>query len=176
MAIKTASGSDLRNSLSSGLVLLNRTTFSGVASQSINDVFSATYKSYLIICGFTSITASPMTMRLRVSGTDNSAANYGFAYTVGRLGYHDSSGANTNTSWEISQAENFRQCSFTMHLHNPFETEFTTFQSSTAAFNNSNSLFYSHSGATSVTTSYTGFTLLPPGNMTGTVSVYGLAK
>jgi hypothetical protein len=34
MAIKTASGSGLSNSLSSGLVLLNTTSFSGVASQS----------------------------------------------------------------------------------------------------------------------------------------------
>ncbi len=32
-----------------GLVLLNTTSFSGVASQSINDVFSATYNHYLIV-------------------------------------------------------------------------------------------------------------------------------
>ena len=156
-----------------GMVLLNTTSFSGVASQSINDVFSATYKSYLILCTYLCATAGPMTMRLRVSGTDNSAANYGWAYIVARAGYHDSTGANTNTSWEVAQCDAYRQNSFSMHLHNPFATEYTTFQNSSSSFNNVNQTYFGHSGATSVTTSYTGFTLIPPGNITGSVSIYG---
>jgi len=174
--LKKTSGTDLDvewGTASSGLTLINTTSFSAVASQSINDVFSATYKSYLIIATYTCTTASPMNMRLRVSGTDNSASNYGWAYVVARNGYHDSNGANTNTSWEIAQCDSFRQNSFSMSLHNPFATEFTTFQNSSSSFNNVNQIYYGHSGATSVNTSYTGFTLIPPGNITGAVSIYG---
>jgi hypothetical protein len=37
---------------SSGLTLINTTSFSGVSSQSINDVFSATYENYVVVMCF----------------------------------------------------------------------------------------------------------------------------
>jgi 4-hydroxy-3-methylbut-2-enyl diphosphate reductase IspH len=46
-----------------GLVLLNTTSFSAVASQSVNDVFSATYDNYKIIV--TNTICSPTNFRLR---------------------------------------------------------------------------------------------------------------
>ena len=50
--LKKTSGTDLDvewGTASSGLTLINTTSFSGVASQSVNDVFSADYKQYRII-------------------------------------------------------------------------------------------------------------------------------
>ena len=59
----------------SGLVLLNTTSFTAVASQSINDVFSATYDFYRIIGNLTgSAAAADLSFRLRVSGADNSSS------------------------------------------------------------------------------------------------------
>ncbi len=75
MAIKTASGSDLRNSLSSGLVLLNTTSFSAVSSQSVNDVFSATYENYFLLVR-TTASSDNINIRMRVSGSDDSTSNY----------------------------------------------------------------------------------------------------
>lgn len=61
-----------------GLVLIQApTTFSGVTSQSFNNVFTSTYTNYRIIVHITSNANNNGTrLRLRASGTDNSSANY----------------------------------------------------------------------------------------------------
>jgi hypothetical protein len=60
-----------------GMVLLNTTSFSAVASQSINDVFSATYKNYKIVLNFATAAAidKVISMRLRKAGVDFSGAS-----------------------------------------------------------------------------------------------------
>lgn len=58
-----------------GLVHINTTSFSAVASQSFNSVFSATYDNYKIILTTTSLTGG-LTFRLRASGSDDSTSNY----------------------------------------------------------------------------------------------------
>jgi len=63
----------------SGLVLLNTTSFSAVASQSVNDVFSADYDFYRIMVNIdsTSSAGSPaFGIRLRASATDKSTGYY----------------------------------------------------------------------------------------------------
>jgi hypothetical protein len=60
---------------SAGLTLINTTSFSGVASQSINDVFSTTYDNYLVLVeGVGSGASSDLNFRLRVGGADASGA------------------------------------------------------------------------------------------------------
>jgi hypothetical protein len=61
----------------SGLTLLNTTSFSGVSSQTFNDVFSTTYDNYKIIYAAEAGSTVSNTIRLRVSGTDASGADYG---------------------------------------------------------------------------------------------------
>ena len=64
----------LSSGLEPGLVLLNTTDFTGVPSQSINDVFSATYNNYLIVIDDlirNTGGALDIYLRLRVSGTDS---------------------------------------------------------------------------------------------------------
>jgi len=59
-----------------GLVYLNTTSFSAVASQSINDVFSSTYDAYRIVMDLLGSEASTgLRFRLRVSGSDASGAS-----------------------------------------------------------------------------------------------------
>jgi hypothetical protein len=62
---------------SAGISLINTTTLSAVSSQSFNDVFSATYNNYYIQMTLNgSTTSQDVNLRLRVSGADNSSANY----------------------------------------------------------------------------------------------------
>ena len=50
MSVKSFKTSGIKVDLApQGLVLLNTTSFSAVSSQSINDVFSATYTNYKIV-------------------------------------------------------------------------------------------------------------------------------
>jgi hypothetical protein len=59
-----------------GLTLIKTETFSAVSSVNVNNVFSATYDYYRILINFTTSTnGDAMSMRLRLSGTDNSGAN-----------------------------------------------------------------------------------------------------
>ena len=61
-----------------GLVLLNTTSFSGVTTQSVNNVFTSTYDNYRIIIRITGASAAGSTFfRLRASGSDK-ATNYNY--------------------------------------------------------------------------------------------------
>jgi hypothetical protein len=61
---------------SGSIVLLNRTTFSAVSSQSINSVFSSTYTNYQVIINGYSSALADMKFNYRLSGTDATANSY----------------------------------------------------------------------------------------------------
>ena len=162
-----------------GMVLLNTTSFSGVASQSVNDVFSATYTSYKIVIRITD-TASDgfMNLRFRVSGTDTSSANYSSAYYgVGATFVGDTGGAAAQTAVYVGYSENANEFAFSaVELANPFLLQPTLVQSLSAYKTAANNItILNTGGGLDNTTSYTGFTLLMPGggNATGVVSTYG---
>jgi hypothetical protein len=176
MAIKTASGSDLRNSLSSGLVLLNTTSFSGVSSQSFNDVFSATYTNYKILIQISSSGTGAFQMRLRVSGADNTNSDYNYQRLVAQSTSISGVRSTSSSSFDLGFCTNNMNRT-SVELFNPFETSTTTGNAICgASLNNSPELDFYVFG-TDVTTSYTGFTIFPAsGTITGTVSVYGFNK
>jgi hypothetical protein len=63
----------------SGLTLINTTTFSGVASQSLTaDIFTSTYRNYRMVLDITAISAvdSILGFRMRAGGADDTGANY----------------------------------------------------------------------------------------------------
>ena len=167
----------------SGLTLISHTTFSGVASQSINDVFSATYLNYKIIWSIdTSVASVELQMRLRVSGSDNTSTNYNWARGYsGQAGAFSGtgSGASANaTEFNIAASSGTRTCQVVQDICRPFATDYTSYTNLGQYFDSVSNFYggFSH-GSTSVTTSYTGFTFFPgSGTMTGDVSVYGYAK
>ncbi len=65
----------------SGLIHINTTSFSAVSSQSVNDVFSATYKNYLVVVSLTSSASTGLNFRVRASGTDLSTSTYRMAHS-----------------------------------------------------------------------------------------------
>jgi hypothetical protein len=161
---------------SSGLTLINTTSFSGVSSQSVNDVFSATYKNYLIHIALSGSTTDDVNMRMRVAGADNSSEVYTRATIyqnntsiVGQL--IDSETSFRGIAQMRSSQSNFSQVT----IVNPFATENTTIiQDSTDQVGTANLTQTRRMHTMTVTTSFTGFTLIAAaGNITGSVSVFG---
>ena len=166
-----------------GMVLLNTTSFSGVASQSINDVFSATYTNYKIIMNLTSTTTAGemLRMRMRVGGTDNTSSNYKyvmkqFYYDPPNVGI-DNVGSTSSTDWVLHRYTRADGYYGTLDVYFPFATNYTGLFGAGLNPNYDTTNGSNTYCSLSVTTSYTGFTFYPSaGNMTGTVSVYGVNK
>jgi hypothetical protein len=164
-----------------GLVLLNTTSFSGVASQSVNDVFSATYTLYLIKYNITAkSTGSVQALRLRASGTDDTGSNYYRNSPYFRASSTTVSGGwAANSSMEFGQFSNNGIGSGTVELVNPFGAVKTnylldTLDTSTTTNQNTRSFTY---GIHNLTTQYDGFTIITgSGTIDGEVSVYGYNK
>lgn len=149
--------------------------FTSVTSLSLNNVFTSSYKKYLILYEFTCSTTITFTMRMRANGSDNTATQYG----VGRF-YR----INTTTG-----AQNLLESSLTatpdvygkyqgsLTLMNPataVQTHgFGNTTGSTSVSANTNNAQQIYQFAHLVATAYDGFSILPSsGNITGTVQVF----
>lgn len=160
-----------------GMVLLNTTSFSAVASQSVNNVFSATYDNYSIVLETTASAGSYINFRLRVGGVDASGANYSWGFistTDGGTAYQlAGSGATSSNILRVGTARN--TCTFT--ICNPAIAR-TTIYSGNHSFNDGSTVAIGGAmgGLHAVSTAYDGFTLINSGTITGTVSVYGYNK
>ena len=159
-----------------GLVLLNTTSFSGVSSQSVNDVFSATYQSYLVQADLINVsTANNVSIRMRVSGADNSTSNYRKQYIIAGGSTVIGSRSANQTSWNaIMIATNAYESLNVIEIHYPFETKNTeAYAKFISSPRGDIELQYMTAGFNG-TTSFTGFTLIADaGTITGTVRVYG---
>ena len=66
-----------------GLVLLNTTSFSGVASQSVSNVFTDDFQDYRVIFSYLANTGTPaLTMRLINSSGPITSSNYNFVIST----------------------------------------------------------------------------------------------
>ena len=153
-------------------------TFSGVSSQSINDVFSTTYDNYKLVIKLVSSVETRLDFRMRVSGADNTTSNY----------YKES---NIAKDTGVAGAESLAQDKFIgygtnttitpilFEVFSPFIAEATGFlgwnhKVETLATVHENNF---SSGIHNVASSFTGISLIAAsGTITGTVSVYGYNK
>jgi hypothetical protein len=159
-----------------GMVLLNTTSFSAVASQSFNNVFSATYDTYLINGIFDTSTSTDIRYRYRVSGADNSTAN---SYISARfINYDPSTSASqvtTDSFAEVVGGVNTQVLNFTMTIYNPFATRPT--YADVSGVRESNTLMARSGIRHNQSTSYDGITFIPSaGTITGSIKVYGYNK
>ena len=159
-----------------GMVLLNTTSFSAVASQSINDVFSATYENYLIQIKSANATNSSLRMRLRVSGADDTNNVYSTAYSVQRF---DSAAVSDvqdgpTTSFAIVQSTN-NQINFSnINIFRPNLVTSTHLNLATSNTQVSGSFSFMGGAVFTNTTAFTGFTIFPAtSTISGVISVYG---
>jgi hypothetical protein len=161
---------------SSGLVLISTTSFSAVASQSVNDVFSATYNNYVIFIDATFASAGNINLRYRVSGSDDSTSNYN---------YQNFESSSTSNASERQTGQNTSVLTYRtgdrftgrIDFFNPFATSKTTYTNSFSMIQTNSPFLMNASGVFGLTTSFTGFTLIAStSTITGSMSVYGLAK
>jgi len=151
-------------------------SFSGVSTVSLNDVFSTTYDNYRILINATGSTGANVVIRYRVSGSDNSTANYNEQSVVANGTSITAARATGATSSSVMVIRNPDPASADVVLSNPFLTSKTLYISNgnepeTGVF------WRIFNGLFNATTSFTGFSLIPnSGTMTGTVSVYGFNK
>jgi len=161
-----------------GLVLLNTTSFSGVSSQSVNDVFSATYNNYLIVIDdlVKNLGSGDLSifLRLRVSATDSTTGYYwGQGYSLFASDTAGTGRVNNGNNFSAAGCNDTVKGYSQIWLQNPFLAKTTGYQSIQTR---QDAGAYS-AGYNSAATSYTGFSLVAAANnMTGTVSTYGFNK
>jgi hypothetical protein len=166
-----------------GLVLLNTTSFTAVATQSINGVFSSDYSNYrILISPTTAGTNQQLTMRLRASGTDTSTnyvSNANFNSTATTV----SASLNIRGTDEIlvnGGITTGRPAFANIDIFNPFANLNTGFLINSGNEVSDGSFFYTvnTTGILKDTLSYDGFTLIISGgsNISGSLSVFGYNK
>jgi hypothetical protein len=164
-----------------GMVLLNTTSFSAVASQSINTVFNSTYDNYKLLIRITaSSTGNAHRLRMRASGTDESGSNY---FSAGGFEYFNSStlgGDNSNAIDHFPLGGGTASATGTgyfLELLSPNLAQKTVFSKQGVGENGTYAYITQLNGIHNLTTAYDGFSVYAStGTITGTVSVYGYNK
>jgi hypothetical protein len=177
LATATAS-STYQTKAATGLVLLNTTSFSGVSSQSFNDVFSATYQNYVVYLNMESTLTSDFQFRWRVSGADNTSSvyNYQIAGLTSSNTSSNLTGATQNL-FKFSSGFANNTTATTLNFFDPFTTNRSFFTSASIGVGGGLSITNTGAGQHTNSTSFTGFTLFAStGNITGTVRVYGVTN
>jgi len=184
MSVKTASGSSLTNSLGSGLVLLNTTTFSATATTTLPaNIFSPRYRNYRIILDITAIAAvdGVLGFRLRTGVTDAQGNDYvSISQFLNQTG---SSGSFSTTSGSIGYLANLdggnlgHNYGAVMDLLNPNGSVPTIIIRQGMGVQQDGTTYQATIGNVlhNVSTSYDSLTLLSSGgtNLTGQIQVYG---
>jgi hypothetical protein len=159
-----------------GLIHINTTSFSAVASQSFNNVFSSTYDYYRVIATGSTSGDFNLHLRFRFSGVDNTTAS---SYRAQRI---KGSGASVTASLATENymfVGSWRLNGFNSNVFdilNPFLSEETVLHYSNNRDNNPTEVSV-FTGIHEQSVSYDGFTLLPSsGTLTGKLSVFGYAK
>ena len=160
----------------SGLVLLNTTSFSAVASQSINDVFSSTYDNYKIVLTTVNSTSPELFFRYRVSGADDSTTNYVWQHFFSASTTNTGARTTGTTSFKIGYA-GANLSAYEITLYNPFASaKKSGFAAGTYSSTSTTIEMHNTSWIFNTTTSFTGFTIFSTNTNTGTVSTYGINK
>ena len=156
-----------------GLVLLNTTSFSGVASASVNNVFSATYDNYFVRIYGTFVASDWANLRLRVGGVDNSTASSYSRQALDGTSTTASAFAESTTSYRVAYKGSANVAIGEISIYRPFLAS-STFFSNTTGSEASTGI---QTGFHNQSTSYDGFSLIANGNnFSATVSVYGVNK
>ena len=167
---------------SSGMTFISRTSFSNVASQAIDSVFSSSYYSYVAIIEkiYAATDTDNLMLQLRYGATTQAANYYGGAITTNR----------SNTTTTNTPSNNASELTFSLDAGNSTQPSGAIQINFNSVGNTSEVASLSGFGLISISygltsfaakqvvaETYTGF-LLKSGssNITGVVSVYGLAK
>lgn len=149
-------------------------SFSGSSAVNVNDVFSSTYKNYQVFINVASSgVGESLYWRYRVSGADNSTANYGIQRLIlSNASFNNArqSGQNQGTLGDVTTVNS----NFELSVFNPFESKLK-YVYATSSYECANPVIQTFYSTFNGTTSFTGFTVYPSnGTITGEILVYGL--
>jgi hypothetical protein len=160
-----------------GLVHINTTSFSAVASQSVNNVFSADYENYFVKIDLEDITSNADALiRLRTGSTDATTNYLNPVYIFNSAG---STGNFLSTNgWKVLTlrvAEPGLMYSVNMDIHHPFLTKPTTQTVDAVTRGASGHVIGAFGGGVHEdSTSYSSFSLVATaGAISGRIRVYG---
>lgn len=162
-----------------GLVLLNTTSFSAVSSQAFpNSTFSATYDNYKIVIDYTATNANDFNLRLRLSGSDNTDAQYQRQELKVGSTTVLASRATSQTSFRTAATGSVDRICLIIDLFNPFLARFTGIQTSMGnGYNSTGPESIYCTGGHNVASSFDSVNFIPSaGTITGSMSVYGYNK
>jgi hypothetical protein len=161
----------------SGLVHINTTTMSAVASQSLDGVFSATYENYLLLLKLdNSTTAVTNSLRYRASGSDISLSNY--KQNINRTKSSTSSTLNaeqaTNIGTSITLCVGQTRTGISFNAYAPFKAENTRHYHNAGGWVSNEAYNTWGGGIYEAATVIDGFSIIAStGTLTGTIRVYG---
>lgn len=159
----------------SGMTFITSSTFTTSSAVNINNCFTSTYENYFLLTAFTASSATSLSLRLRVSGADNTTANYNSQRIVANGATISGGGITAATSWQQvaytgADTNNF----FQLWVARPQTADNTTFLGDGISTNTTITELKS-AGFFTATTQFDGISIIPvAGTITGTVRVYGL--
>ena len=158
-----------------GMVLLNTTSFSAVASQDITNVFSATYNRYYIaVDAIGSTTQQELSFRFLDNTTPYTSGNHKTQQLYAASTSISGVRSTTATSWPIGAVISTDRQFSQLTLINPFETLKPSGVSQYLETIAGNIILISYGLSADTTTSFSGFQIFPAsGTITGSVSTYG---
>lgn len=161
------------------IVLINKTDFTGVASVSLDNVFTTTYDLYRIVVSNMSQSGSQnWNMRLRAFGTDSSASNYNHARIELNTGSTTQGGGGAaNLAGLISPSAAITSGMMEIVVSRPVQADQTEVFFNLGGIGNANPRAAPGGFVYEANTAFDGFTLFPAaGTITGTIRVYGMSK
>ena len=181
--LKKTSGTDLDvewGTASSGLTLINTTSFSAVASQSAPaNTFTATYENYLVLINLTTNSANDgsVYLRLRTGSTDATASYYWGRVGLTTGGTTKNLAGDNQGFFTIMTQDNsvVGYSHVALNIFSPFLSQKTKINWTGTATDDTSSVFgMAGGGVLDNTTSYDSFSLVNQnGTSTGKMSVYG---
>ena len=149
--------------------------FSACATLSLNGVFSADYDNYMIVARTQTNDNWAIQCRMRLSGTDNTAAS-SYVTQYWSAGSTTVSAARvTDTFGYIGARGNTQRAGFVATIYGPYLAQPTALRS-TVADDASSATVTDYAFTHNVSTAYDGFTMYVTGTVSGRVAVYGMRK
>ena len=166
----------------SGLTLVSTVTIAAASTTNVNNCFTSTYKNYLLQGELTTSANTPVSIRMRVGGADNTTSNYNITYHYSAT-YTASAGdsnSSTQTAFNLQISNVSRAINMNMFMQSPQATEQTTIAFNNLQADNGTTNWFSFigGGAFVATTSFDGFSIFTNGvaTLTGSIKIYGLGQ
>ena len=173
--IETYTGSEWQTPY--GLTQLANVNFTSAASVTIDNVFSATYLSYLMIGNFAVAANSNLNINLRNAGADLGGTSYSSSWyynqQTGTTAGADFSSGGSNLNMQKSNV--CRGFYGRVEFFQPFTNTFTHFNWHSTQFDSTTPFGFTGTGSDSAARVASGFKInTPSSTMTGNIRIYGL--